>query len=156
MHIKTAKSVRPAEKLTIGRLAKATQVGVETIRYYERRGLIEQPRHSGGSFRVYPENTKSRIHFIRRAKELGFTLKEISELLDLAADPAGDRSTIKDYAIQKIASIEDKIRDLAAIQATLAKLAKACSGSGSLHGCPIMESLQTNPEPSSPCGGHHE
>ena len=77
------------DKLTIGRLAQIADVGVETIRYYERRGLIRQPRATAGAFRVYPQDTIGRIHFIRRAKELGFTLSEIAELLSDA--PLRDR-----------------------------------------------------------------
>lgn len=136
----------PPEKLTIGRLAQVADVGVETIRYYERRGLIQQPRATSGAFRVYPEDTIRRIHFIRRAKELGFTLSEIAELLSLADKPTAERSALKAYTGQKIADIECKIRDLTQIQQTLQKLMKACSGRGPLVGCPILEALQVDSE----------
>ena len=136
----------PSERLTIGRLAQTADVGVETIRYYERRGLIERPRSNSGAFRVYPEETKERIHFIRRAKELGFTLSEIAELLSLAEKPTADRSSLKAYAGQKIEAIEDKIRDLTEIKHTLQQLVKSCSGRGPLTGCPIMEALQSKSE----------
>lgn len=139
------------DKLTIGRLAQTADVGVETIRYYERRGLIRQPRATAGAFRVYPEDTVGRIHFIRRAKELGFTLSEIAELLSVTEKPTSERSSLKAYAAHKIEDIEHKIRDLTEIKRTLEKLMKACSGRGPLAGCPIMEALQTQPNSKADC-----
>jgi Hg(II)-responsive transcriptional regulator len=142
-----------AEKLTIGRLAKLANVGVETIRYYERRGLIERPRTgASGAFRVYPLETKRRVDFIRRAKELGFTLSEIADLLSLTEVPTADRASLKAFAGQKVAAIEAKIRDLAKIQHTLEELMKSCSGRGTLNGCPIMDALLSSPENENHCG----
>jgi MerR family mercuric resistance operon transcriptional regulator len=97
------------QTLTIGKVAHQAGVGVETVRFYEREGLIVEPVRSGSGYRQYPEETVSRIRFIRHAKELGFSLREIRELLSLRV--ASDRSTaeVKAHAQAKIADIEQKI-----------------------------------------------
>ena len=117
-------------------------VGVETIRFYERRGLIEQPpKPAGSGFRVYPEEIVRRIRFIRQAQEIGFTLREIDELLSLRADPAADCSTVRERAIEKRDEVEQKIANLQRIHGALEELISACPGKGALRQCSIMETL---------------
>jgi MerR family mercuric resistance operon transcriptional regulator len=98
--------------ITIGQLARKGRVNVETIRYYERRGLIPEPPRRESGYRQYSQDAVARIHFIKRAKELGFSLKEISELLFLRVDPYTTCGDVKKRAEVKIADIEEKIRDL--------------------------------------------
>ncbi len=128
--------------MTIGRAARQAGVGVETIRFYERKGLIEQPlRPRDASFRVYPAETVRRIRFIREAQEIGFSLREIDELLSLRADPAADSSDVRERAIAKRDEVERKIAHLQEIHAALEELISACPGKGALRHCSIMESL---------------
>ena len=94
---------------TIGQLAKRAGVGVETVRFYERKGLIEQPRKRTSGYRVYPDDVVQRIQFIRHAKDLGFTLAEIGELLSLRPDPRTNCAAVKDRAQAKMAAIDEKV-----------------------------------------------
>jgi MerR family mercuric resistance operon transcriptional regulator len=119
------------ESLTIGRLAKEAKVNVETLRYYERRGLIPKPPLPRSGYRRYSQDIISRIHFIKRAQELGFTLKEISELLNLGVDPGTTCADVKKRAEIKIADIEGKIRTLESIKKALTRLVALCTGKGS-------------------------
>ncbi len=106
--------------MTIGRLADAAGVGVETVRFYERRGLIQQPpKPSGTGFRVYPEETERRIRFIRQGQELGFSLREIQELLSLRADPAANSADVRARATAKLAEVNRKITELERVRAAL-------------------------------------
>lgn len=127
--------------MTIGKVAERAGVGVETVRFYEREGLIEQPPREGSGWRQYPEGVVTRLRFIRRAQELGFSLKEIEELVSLRLDPSGDSADVKARAEAKIAEIQNKIRDLQGMEDALARLASACSGEGPIEECPILESL---------------
>jgi len=127
------------QDMTIGRAARAAGVGVETIRFYERRGLIEQPPKPYGGFRTYPRETVERIRFIRQAQELGFSLREIGELLALRADPATDCARVRERAIAKRAEVERKISQLMRIRAALDELIAACPGEGAVRACTIME-----------------
>ena len=127
--------------LTIGKLAKEAQVNVETIRYYERRGLIPRPPQRKSGYRLYSQDIVSRIHFIKRAQELGFTLKEISELLYLRVAPDTTCADVKKRAEIKIADIEEKIGALESIREALTKLVALCRGKGPTGECPIMEML---------------
>ncbi len=127
---------------TIGRLAREAGVGVETVRFYERRGLIPQPPKPGGTgFRVYPEETVRRIRFIRQAQDIGFSLREIDELLSLRADPAADCADVRDQAAAKLAEVARKIARLEEIRGALDELIAACPGRGALRACSIMEAL---------------
>ena len=101
--------------LTVGQVAKQAGVGVETIRFYERRGLIAEPKRRASGYRQYRLDAVRRIRFIRRAKELGFTLEKISDLLSLREDPNGTSVDVRERAREKITDIEDKI---AVIQTT--------------------------------------
>jgi len=129
--------------LTIGKAAQAAGVGVETVRFYERRGLIEQPpKPATSGFRTYSGETVARIRFIRQAQELGFSLREAGELLDLKADPAADAAAVRERAAMKRAQVEDKIEQLERIRGALEALIAACPGSGALRSCSIMEALE--------------
>lgn len=125
---------------TIGKVAKAAGVGVETIRFYEKKGLIEQPP-SEGTYRSYPKSVVARIRFIKRAQELEFTLTEIRELLGLADQPDQDRAAVKAIAQRKVSSILEKIAGLEKAEATLSNLVKRCSGEGKIHDCPIIDAF---------------
>ncbi len=129
-------------RVTISRAARKAGVGVETIRFYERKGLIEQPaKPSAGGFRDYPPESVERIRFIRQAQELGFSLREAGELLSLRADPEADASDIRSHATAKLADVEGKIRRLAQIRKALETLIAACPGRGALRKCTILETL---------------
>ena len=128
--------------LTIGQVARRAGVGVETVRFYEREGLLEEPPRRESGYRQYGEDIVARLQFIRRAKELGFTLNEIKELLSLRLDPSTTCAEVKDRAQAKIADIEQKIRTLQRMKKALVRLTRACSGSGPTSECPILESLE--------------
>lgn len=127
--------------LTIGQVARKAGVGVETVRFYEREGLLEQPARRESGYRQYPEAVVARLRFIKRAKELGFTLREIVELLALRHDPDADTVDVKRRAEAKIADIDARIRDLRRTRQALVRLAEACPGHGPLIDCPIIEAL---------------
>ncbi len=130
------------ETLTIGKLAKRADVNIETIRYYERRGLIPKPRRRESGYREYSDETTKRILFIKRAKDLGFSLKEINELLSLKLDPRTSCSEVRKKAEIKIEDIEGKIKTLRKMKKALLKLTMVCSGSGPVSECPILEALE--------------
>ncbi len=133
--------------LTIGEVARRAGVGVETIRFYERRGLIAQPpRPSGSGFRVYPDDTARRIEFIQHAQEIGFSLREIDELLSLRADPAADCSEVRKRAVGKREEVRRKIGRLKQIGAALETLIAACPGRGALGACSILDALVDSAE----------
>ena len=127
---------------TIGKLAERAGVGVETVRFYQRRGLIKEPPTPAKGFREYPEETAERIRFIRGAKELGFTLEEVGRLLELKVDPGQNCASVKAYAMDKIAIIDHKIRSLDGMRQQLARLAKACDNGRRTSDCAILEALQ--------------
>ncbi|MFH1261995.1 MAG: MerR family DNA-binding protein [Pseudomonadota bacterium] len=108
-------------KFTIGDLAKQSGVGVETVRFYERKGIIRKPS-KGTGYRQYAPDDSRRIEFVKRAQELGFTLKEIKELLELNVSPRGTCGDLKTTADAKLVEVEAKIRDLKRIRASLRKL----------------------------------
>lgn len=132
--------------MTIGQLAKKAQVNVETVRYYERRGLIPEPPRRESGYRRYAQDAVARIQFIKRAKELGFSLREILELLSLRVDPDTTCADVKRRAEVKIADIEEKIRSLRGMQKALMKLAASCTGRGPTNECPILEALDAEEE----------
>ncbi|MFQ3250576.1 MerR family transcriptional regulator [Glaciecola sp.] len=124
---------------TISKLAKESNVGVETIRFYERKGLLEQPIKPMQGYRQYTEQALSRVLFIKRAQYLGFTLAEISSLLILSASNCED---VQQLAEQKLAVIEDKLRDLLNLKESLVSLVSDCKNNPSDKDCPIIQSLQ--------------
>jgi len=126
---------------TIGDVAKQAEVHTETLRYYERRGLLARPLRSMANYRLYPEDTVRRLRFIKHAQALGFSLQEIKELLSLRATPKAQCADVRKRAEAKIRDIEAKIRSLQAMKKSLAKLVVECSGRGPVTDCPILESL---------------
>lgn len=129
--------------MTIGELARKAGVNVETVRYYERRGLITRPQRRGTGFREYQDEMFKRLRFIRQAKDLGFSLKEISELLSLRRDSQTSCREVKARAENKLKDIRQKIRTLEGMEAALAGLAKSCKGRGPLSDCPILDALES-------------
>ena len=132
--------------MRIGAAARRAGVGVETVRFYERQGLIDQPpKPSTGGFRSYSSDTVGRIRFIRQAQELGFSLKEINELLSLRADPSTDCADVRARAKTKLEDVNEKIARLAAIRSALQDLICACPGRGpAARCCSILEALETS------------
>lgn len=116
------------EKITIGKLALMAGVGVETVRFYQRKELLREPKAQSG-FRTYSEEDAQRIVFIKRAQDLGFTLNEIKELLELNTKPRMTCGTVKTKTTAKIKEIEEKIADLNRMKTSLEKLACACDSS---------------------------
>ena len=126
---------------TIGKVAQAAGVGVETIRFYQRRELIDEPLAISSSFREYPETVVDRIRFIKRAQALGFTLEEIRDLLEFSEAPQRSRQDVKQLAEKKLVAIRQKLADLHQMEVTLSQLVNQCSGRGSVKGCPIIEAI---------------
>src|SRR5438128_889028 len=129
------------QSLTIGHLAKETGVNLETVRYYERRGLLPKPPRTASGYRLFPAEATQRLRFIRRAQELGFSLTEIRELLALRVSPRTSRAEIRKRAEGKLADIENKIKSLESMRKSLRKLTSSCAGCGPISKCPILESL---------------
>lgn len=130
-----------AKNLTIGFLAKAADVNIETIRYYQRIKLIEEPEKPAQGYRSYPSTTLIRIKFIKRAQQLGFSLAEITELLALGE---GNCRDVRERAENKRQQIDTQINDLNNLRTTLTELINSCqSGSGNNH-CAIVETLTAN------------
>lgn len=127
-----------ASPLTIGRLAKAAGVGVETVRYYQSRGLLRVPAANGG-FRVYPVAAIHRIAFIKRAQALGFSLDEVRSLLDL--EDGRNRRAIQSVTQARLSQIEDKLADLHRMRGALSELLHRCRQAGPMQACPIIETL---------------
>lgn len=131
-----------ASAVTIGRAARAANVGVETVRFYERQRLIEQPpRRPGETVRRYPPEVVGRIRFIREAQRLGFTLREVRELLALHDDPTADCADVRGQATAKLAEVRSKIEQLQRIVDALEALVARCPARGSLDACTIIGAL---------------
>ncbi|MAF89874.1 MAG: Hg(II)-responsive transcriptional regulator [Bdellovibrionaceae bacterium] len=127
------------EKLSIGKLAKATNINVESIRFYERKGLLKQPSKTGG-FRVYPDSYIKRIRFIKQSQSLGFSLDEIKTLLDLKITSKAKCSDVLEKTEDKIQEIEQKIKDLKLMKKSLLNLASCCiDRNQDLSDCPILD-----------------
>lgn len=126
-------------ELTIGKLAAAAGVNIETIRYYQRRGLLDEPLKPFGGQRRYPLAMTKRVRFIKRAQALGFTLSEIGALLRL--DETGACTETRALAVRKLASIEQKIADLTAMRQALDGLVRQCDSGNDNAACPIINTL---------------
>jgi Hg(II)-responsive transcriptional regulator len=135
------------QTLTIGQLADAAGVNVQTVRYYERRGLLPEPPRTAAGYRTYPASDVARIGFIRRAQGLGFTLKEIEELLSLRMDPGTTPAQVRGRVEEKIADVEQKLAELDRIRAALSQMAGACEVHGPLGDCPFLDALEAQGEP---------
>jgi Hg(II)-responsive transcriptional regulator len=132
--------MEPTQTLTTGRLARRAGVGIDTVRFYERRGLLPAPARTPAGYRVYSVSAVDRLQFIRRAKSLGFSLDEISTLLELQ-DHGGRKSAVKNLARRKIDEIESRIEDLSRMRDVLCTLEAGCTGRGQIAGCPIIDAL---------------
>lgn len=128
----------------IGELAEQTKTSVETLRYYEKEGLIPTPPRSEGGYRIYPESTISFVNFIRSAKSVGFTLKECRDLLAIFnSRDAHTCQEVKDLSSAKLANLEAQMNALASMHKTLTAIANACNGSNkSAAHCSILDTLQ--------------
>ena len=129
------------ERLTISKVAKQAGVNLETIRYYENEGVLPKPPRTASGYRVFSEDTIQRLRFIKRAQELGFSLKEIKDLLELRAKPGIGCADVRAKAQAKIADVDAKLRHLQAIRKALAQITATCSGRGPLSGCSILQAL---------------
>ena len=143
MRIQGKTDMRNPQLLTIGKVADRGGVRVQTIRYYERRGLLPKPARTASGYRKYSDEAVRRLQFIRRAQALGFSLGEIEELLSLRMQPGTTCGDIRKRARQKIATVNDKIEELQRIRDALGKLAAACKGQGPTSECPILEALES-------------
>lgn len=132
--------------LRIGELARQAGLSVETLRYYERRGLIPPPARLASGYRIYPAETLDRLTFIRRGKALGFSLEEIAELLQLEVNPQQSAAQVKTRVDARITAVEEKIRQLQQLKQSLQQLSSRCSGEGSTGDCPILEFLHQQEE----------
>ena len=128
--------------LTIGQVAAAVDVNIQTIRYYERRGLFAAPRRTPSGYRQYTEDAISRLRFIKHAQELGFSLKEIQELLGLRVRHGAACDAVERKTRQKIQLVQQRINDLQRMKRTLEHLAAACTDRRPTDDCPILEALE--------------
>lgn len=133
--------------ISIGQLAKAAGVGVETVRFYERKGLLDAPARKDSGYRQYDDDAVERLRFIRRAQEVGFTLEEIQDLLGLRNDPDARRADVRERAAGKIADINAKVRNLLAMRESLVSLLESCEGDGPASGCPIITAFGDHDRP---------
>ena len=130
------------EALTRGALAQQGRVNAETIRYYERRGLLPKPSRTPAGYRAFGTDAVRRLRFIKHAQELGFSLKEVKELLALRVDPRTSCADVRRRAEAKIVDIDEKLRALRAMKRALVRLRAACAGQGPVSECAILESLE--------------
>jgi MerR family mercuric resistance operon transcriptional regulator len=131
------------QHFTIGKVASVAGVGIETIRFYEREGLIPPPPRRDSGYRQYPPATIDRIRFIKRAKDLGFTLAEIKEFLNLSVGKGTICTDVKRKALEKLKEVDAKIADLKRIKRALNLITNQCREKGSASECPILEALET-------------
>lgn len=129
------------ETLKTGELAKRAGVNIETIRFYERKGLLPVPPRRESGYREYPSENVRLLRFIKRAQELGFSLAEIKELLALRVQKGTTCAEVREQAEHKLEDVRQKIADLKAIERALGKLTASCTGRGPLTQCPILENL---------------
>ncbi|HEU5358895.1 MAG TPA: MerR family transcriptional regulator [Gemmatimonadales bacterium] len=128
--------------LTIGRVAAEVGVNIQTIRYYERRGLLVPPDRSASGYRQYAGDAVSRLRFIKHAQELGFSLAEVRGLLDLRVRPGAACDAVEQSTRKQIDRVQGKIRSLQRIERTLERLATACEARQATDACPILEALE--------------
>ncbi|HSE01026.1 MAG TPA: heavy metal-responsive transcriptional regulator [Burkholderiales bacterium] len=131
-----------AAGLTIGRVARSAGLAIDTVRYYEREGLLEKPARTASGYRHYTTDAVARLSFIRQAKELGFSLSEIKELLALRVTPGKSCVDVRARAEAKIADVDQRISQLNRMKRALVELAAACSGRGPTSECPILDALE--------------
>ena len=127
--------------LTIGKVARSAGLAIDTVRYYELEGLLEKPARTTSGYRHYRPDVVARLRFIRQAKDLGFSLREIKELLSLRVEAGRSCADVRARAERKIADVEQRVATLMRMKRALAKLASSCSGRGPTSECPILEAL---------------
>ena len=127
--------------MQIGQLARRTHVPIDTIRYYESHGILPVPIRRDSGYRSYDDADVARLHFVRRAKALGFTLQEIRDLLELSSHREKDMAGMKTTAMEKLADVEEKLTELTRIRDGLKMLVDSCPGHGALEQCPILNAL---------------
>ena len=132
--------------MTVGQLAEQAGVNIETVRYYERRGLLPEPARTGSGYRRYEPEAVTRLRFIKRAQGLGFTLQDIEELLALRVRHERTCETVGLKTRDKIALVRQKIRELRAIERSLSRLAQTCEARGRTDDCPILHALERTEE----------
>lgn len=133
-------SDKPATKsLIIGKLATLAGVSADTVRFYERAGLLKRATRTSSGYRLYDESDVDRVKFIRRAKELGFTLEEVGQLLELS--DGGTSKKVRVVAEKRLAEVERKIREMARVREALKGLAQSCIGDVPAKDCPILRAL---------------
>ena len=130
--------------MKIGQVAKQADVGIETIRFYERKGLLAQPPRLHDAYREYPKEAVAKIRFIKRAKDLGFSLSEIAELLALETNPHATCADVKHRAVEKISAIQQRVDDLQRMKRVLSRLVASCSENDPVNTCPIIECFETS------------
>lgn len=138
-------SIETEQKMKIGELARRSGVGIDTVRYYEREGLLPKAKRLASGYRTYDDSDLRRLEFVRRSKALGFTLPEIRELLALSANVGQDMATMRTAALQKLADVNTKLLELSRIRDGLAVLIDSCPGHGALDCCPILNALVEEP-----------
>ena len=131
--------------MTIGQLAAATEVNVQTVRYYERRGIMIPPTRSRSGYRQYNEDDVKRIRFIKRAQELGFSLDEIADLLNLRVEKRSSCAAAEKRARARLADVDRKIRELQRLRRVLTQLTEACASPIPTSACPILDALDAEP-----------
>lgn len=130
-----------ADGISRGELAKQGHVNFQTIRYYEQEGLLPAPPRSSAGYRKYPATAVQRLRFIKNAKELGFSLHEIRELLDLQVTPGSSCADVCSKAKAKTVDVDEKIRHLQEIRRALIRMTNTCSGKGPVSDCSILQFL---------------
>jgi MerR family copper efflux transcriptional regulator len=133
--------VEPQPALTISQAARLADIGVETVRFYERQGLLREPDRTGSGYRQYNEADVRRLSFIRRAKALGFSLREIKDLIALTEGRHASAAEVKTMAQDKVERLQEQIRDLQKIEKALKALVHECSGAGPASCCPILNAM---------------
>ncbi len=129
------------DSMTRGELADRAGVNAETIRYYEQRGVLPEASRTPAGYRIYCDEDVDRLRFVQRAQDVGFTLSEIAELLDLRDDGEAPADDVRRRASEKLREVNDKIRDLQRIREVLSELVSACQEAPAGEACPILRAL---------------
>lgn len=140
----------PTRAFTIRKLADAAGVGVEAVRYYQRRGLLHEPQRVAGGFREYSADDVQRLRFIKRAQELGFSLDDVAELVSLSAER--DQVHVRELTRRRVAEIRERIGRLEAMASALEGLVSCCARAPRSQPCPIIAALATDPVAQTPGG----
>ncbi len=137
---------------TVGQMSQASQTKTVTIRYYERRGLLRSPPRTSGGYRIYNDDDLDRLLFIRRGRQLGFSLESVRELLDLADQTEAPCDEVNAKVSQHLIEVRKRLKQLHALEEELQRLSKSCEAVGSIKDCQIVEALSRNREKLLPVG----